>query len=249
LYEKDKLCIEDSSILDPDWYYGSDDFPDPKFVKGGTCDVNSTPNPYYKNHEVCEGGIECDYPLCTFNHECGTDGWISDYFCENDYGTYKMYRNYTCINPGGEDSNCSYVDTPILLQSCTDTQRCYLGECKEVSCFNNTDCGSDGYLGAYCTDTGVYDDYRTWSCNNNGTALSTCSHADREDHIDTCTNDEICVYGNCLPKDFFILGTFMDGDSEKELRYNVSDSRLFFIKIPKHAEIRNATIKIEGGKR
>ena len=94
----------------------------------------------------------------------------------------------------------------------------------------------------------VYNDYRTWTCENSGSALSECTYSDRTDYISSCTNDQICVYGECLNKSFYIQGTFTDGDEEKDLKYNVAGNKTFHISLPKHSEIRNATIKVEGGR-
>ena len=144
-------------------------------------------------------------------------------------------------------SYCGSNDTEILMETCTSAQECYDGACIDIRCFNDTNCGTDSYLGRYCTDSGIYDDYRKHICNNPGTAQATCSFTDRKDYIETCTNDQICVYGECLDKDFYILGTFMDGDIDKRLVYMVPGTETFYIHIPKYAEIRNATLKVRGG--
>jgi len=246
LHASDLICVEDSDSSDPDWYNSGDSYPDPKFEQGGTCDTDTIPNPLYKDHEVCEGNIGCDYPICTADSDCGINEWVGDYYCINNT-VYHNYRNHSCIYAGTYNSDCVYSDVPLLMENCTASQECYDGQCIDIACYAEQDCGNDGYLGAYCTETGIYNDYRDWTCNAPGTSFASCTHVDTTEYITSCNTDQICVYGECVDKNFYILGTFEDGSTEKEIKYLVAGNETVYIHLPKHSEIRNATVNVMGG--
>ncbi|MBW2981330.1 hypothetical protein KY343_00490 [Candidatus Woesearchaeota archaeon] len=132
--------------------------------------------------------IECDS-----DSDCGTDGWLGNY-CKNE-DVWNIYRNYHCNNPGTISASCSYIDTDQIIINCPVT--CSNGVCTDIACFDDNDCGTDGLLGnEYCNGDDVWEDYRTWNCNNPGTASASCSHTDagqlKQDCIDTC------LEGNCV---------------------------------------------------
>jgi len=247
-YYNDYVCVDDSNVDDPDWYSGRDKFPDPVFTQGGDCDTGSLPNALYKNHEVCEGSIACEYPTCTFNSECGTDSWIGSVYCSNG-SVYQDFRNYSCNNAGSYESECLYIDTPAIREECTSTQVCYNSDCVDVECFNNEDCGADGYLEApYCNKEEVYQDYISWTCSDAGTAFASCLSSSRKDRLQTCNApDQTCLYGICLDKEIYVAGGFSDNSTIKELIYTISGDKTLYIKIPKNAEVRNTNMKVDGG--
>ncbi|MDO8486277.1 MAG: hypothetical protein Q7S77_01080, partial [Candidatus Staskawiczbacteria bacterium] len=47
-----------------------------------------------------------------------------------------------------------------------------------IICSTNSQCGTNGYIdGPYCQGNSVYQNYKTYTCNNPGTANSSCSQA------------------------------------------------------------------------
>lgn len=74
---------------------------------------------------------------------------------------------------------------------------CTNGQCDFV-CYQDSDCGTDGYVGnKYCSGGDVYQDYRTWTCNNAGTISSSCSYSDTSTKMEECGTKD-CVNGVCV---------------------------------------------------
>jgi hypothetical protein len=66
-----------------------------------------------------------------------------------------------------------------------------------VGCNSDLDCGSDGFIGElFCTDGGVYQDFKEVRCNNPGEENSFCSFEIMEELVEDC--DDGCEDGECL---------------------------------------------------
>ncbi len=74
---------------------------------------------------------------CSFDSQCGTDGFIGSVFCSGD-SVAQSYANYTCLNPSTTQSSCSLVVTNRTKQLCEDT--CIAGSCVTIECYNNSEC-------------------------------------------------------------------------------------------------------------
>ena len=68
-----------------------------------------------------------------------------------------------------------------------------------TACNSNTDCGTNGLLGSLSCDVNgdVIDTYRTFTCNNPGTASASCSQVDTAQVQEVCTNG--CTGSVCNP--------------------------------------------------
>ncbi len=65
-----------------------------------------------------------------------------------------------------------------------------------VTCSNNADCGTDGFIGGFfCSSNNVAINYQIFTCNNAGTTQSSCSVRTEDRVINTCTNG--CSNGQC----------------------------------------------------
>jgi hypothetical protein len=153
---------------------------------------------------VEENSTTCGWTpiVCYNNADCGTDGWLSNDYCNGD-DVWDTNRTWTCNNPGTASASCTSSDVNQSKQTCADT--CDLGQCVGVECYTNADCGTDGWLNNdYCKDDSPWDDlwdtYRTWTCDNPGLASASCSYSDedqeKEDCDDSCEVDE-CVEVEC----------------------------------------------------
>ncbi len=136
---------------------------------------------------------------CSANAQCGTDGITGSSFCQGN-AVYKNYKTYTCNNPGTSLSSCTSVVTPQLQNACSGNQTCSNGSCSSVAvaCSSNSQCGADGITGSsFCQGNGVYKNYKTYTCNNPGTSLSSCSSAMIPQLQTTCLGNQICSSGSC----------------------------------------------------
>ncbi len=135
-----------------------------------------------------------DVPIACFNEtDCGTDSYIGTEYCSGK-DVYQAYRDYTCHNPGTISSMCSYTDSSILKQTCTDA--CENGSCVSVECFSDSDCPDYGWAGNnYCSGGDLYGIYRKSVCSNNGTSSSSCDYEDESRLKQDCT--DVCKDGSC----------------------------------------------------
>jgi subtilisin family serine protease len=120
-----------------------------KGCSGSSCYSSSYPET--EKVKDCPAGCNSSTGDCT---TC-TAGWK----CQDS--THKGYQNSDCTW-----SNVTYCE-----------HGCDSGTC--IACTSASHCGTDGYTGSpYCSNNDVYQNYRTYSCNNPGTALAYCSSTD-----------------------------------------------------------------------
>ena len=78
------------------------------------------------------------------------------------------------------------------------TRVCSGGNCWYVACNSNSDCGTNGFTGSqYCQGNNIYQNYITYTCNNWGSAYSSCTSSTTSKSLQTCSSDLACVYGKC----------------------------------------------------
>jgi len=135
--------------------------------------------------------------------ECGTAG-CSDGVCNTDcHGTYNPgdynYCSSDCKCNEGE-GDCDSVDecaTGLICESNVGTNYSWSSdvdvcELPQITCTLDSDCGTDEWVGsAFCSGDDVYQDYRTWACNDAGTTSSTCSY------VDTAILKQDCGTASC----------------------------------------------------
>jgi uncharacterized repeat protein (TIGR01451 family) len=96
-----------------------------------------------------------------------------------------------------------------LFQQCTANQTCQNGQCVNVSCNTNSDCGTDGYTGStFCQSGNVYQNYTTYTCNNPGTANSSCSTSSVPQLKQTCGAGYTCQNGACVQLNDLVVSTY-----------------------------------------
>ncbi|MBW2982135.1 hypothetical protein KY343_04610 [Candidatus Woesearchaeota archaeon] len=193
-----------------------------------TCSSPGTPSSscsYSDNNQLketcpdtCSGG-SCDPISCYNDAECGTDGWVGSTYCSGD-DVWQDYRTYTCSNPGTSSSSCSSSITSSLKETCTEI--CYEGSCATIECYNDAECGTDGWVGStYCSGDDVWQDYRTYTCSNPGTALASCSYSDASQSKEICTDtceSGLCVAVECYDDndctaDYWLDNDYCNGDN------------------------------------
>ncbi len=141
---------------------------------------------------VCENNpIEC-----FANEDCGTDGFVGERICSDSLTASQMFREFTCSNAGTAKSACSYAEELQAVETCADL--CFEGACVDVACFEESDCGTDGFVGEmFCSEGNVAGSFVDYSCNDAGTHLSVCASETSTQNIETCQFG--CENGLCLP--------------------------------------------------
>ncbi len=124
----------------------------------------------------------------------------SDSFVINHAGG-NLYDNVNCQNdvPGGYTINSRI---PILSYSTNVYSDLCLWQrsqqCATVTCSTNSECGTNGLTGSpFCQSGNVYQNYKTYTCNNPGTSSSTCSNSTAAQLQQTCTGNQTCLNGSC----------------------------------------------------
>lgn len=54
---------------------------------------------------------------CSSDDDCDADAWAGDQYCSDD-DLYQNARDWFCVNPDTEESYCSYIDTPTVVEDC-----------------------------------------------------------------------------------------------------------------------------------
>jgi len=132
---------------------------------------------------------------CSKNLDCGIDGFVTEPVCFglNITGDYKTY---TCNNKGTPQSYCSSSTQKIVQETCDET--CVNAECVDITCYENEDCGIDGYLGElFCSedDKDVMQIFQSFTCLSPGTPQSECKADLNEETKEEC--EDICIDGQC----------------------------------------------------
>jgi uncharacterized repeat protein (TIGR01451 family) len=147
--------------------------------------------------QVCQNN-QCVNIACNASSDCGTNGYTGDPFCQSG-NVYQNYKTYTCNNPGTASASCTSASNAQLKQTCASGQTCSGGSCANVACNSNTDCGTSGYIdNPYCQSNDVYQIYKTYTCNNAGTASAYCSNNSGAQKKTTCGVNQVCQNGQCI---------------------------------------------------
>ena len=98
-----------------------------------------------------------------------------------------------------------------LYQNCVSNQICSSGQCvnQTIACSANTNCGISGYVNnPFCQYGNVYQDFITYTCNNPGTASSTCTNNTAPQLKTTCTGNQTCSNGNCTNQANLVVSSY-----------------------------------------
>ncbi|MDP2925465.1 MAG: putative metal-binding motif-containing protein, partial [Nanoarchaeota archaeon] len=97
--------------------------------------------------------------------------------------------------------------------NCANNQKCVNGQCRNIICFFDSDCGADGYIGdKFCSGNDVKRKYKDFTCNNPGSVDSSCSDSTIDKLIETCAENKICKNAVCVNKEICNDGIDNDGD-------------------------------------
>jgi len=161
-----------------------------------SCGVKQDVYQQCTGNQTCSNG-SCTAVACSSNTQCGTNGLTGSPFCQSN-NVYQNYTTYTCNNPGTASSSCSSSNVAQLQTTCSGSQTCSNGSCTAVSCSSNSQCGTNGLTGSlFCQSNNVYQNYTTYTCNNPGTASSSCTNSVTAQLQTTCSGNQTCSSGSC----------------------------------------------------
>jgi hypothetical protein len=173
-------------------YYRTYNCDDPGTIYS-SCDYSDNPQSKQTCPNTCLGGV-CTDIACNNNADCGTDGFIGNEYCSgNDVND--TYRTYTCTDPGQPSASCSFSDVDQTKEPCT--YGCGGGSCQIPACFNDTECGTSGWLdNPYCNTDDVWDTFRNYTCQNPGILSAVCNYSDEDKYKTGCVNG--CNNSKCV---------------------------------------------------
>ncbi|MDD5193184.1 MAG: hypothetical protein PHF67_01215 [Candidatus Nanoarchaeia archaeon] len=166
-------CGTDGCAGDPNYCIGDQIFQDFIYF---TCNNPGTEQSY------------CSNQTSPFLMEtCPEDSETANY-CEGD-NLYKDFHDFGCAL-----GSCFEHVTKQLVEECANG--CVNHACISL-CSDNSECGTDGYVGErFCkADGNVYQNYKTFTCNNPDTSQSTCTFSIEERKVDDCEYG--CENGEC----------------------------------------------------
>ncbi len=161
------------------------------------CDDNNEHTyDYCKNPGTLNSTCEYEPIECLSDNECDADYYFDDNFCLND-DVFKNFKDFTCENPGERNARCVNATIPKIQENCTEIQTCFNGACFDVTCKQNSDCGTDGWIdNPVCQTENVFQNYKTFTCNNPGMWNSNCSSKTELKLNETCS--DTCMNGECV---------------------------------------------------
>ncbi|MBU1051154.1 MAG: hypothetical protein KJ718_01225, partial [Nanoarchaeota archaeon] len=140
---------------------------------------------------------------CSQDEHCPEDFFSDDYCSDND--VFHDFTDYSCVN-----YQCSSETISELSETCSEDEICSDGECNELTCSSNSDCGENGFSGLrYCDDFfgNVYEDFISYTCHSPGTLESYCTDYSLPILMEYC--DTVCFEGECRE-----IGCFTNQDCD-----------------------------------
>ncbi len=140
----------------------------------------------WTTQSVCAGTLNVQNVTCKTG--CSTTPVCTSHYTKKCVSN-SVYWYDSCNNKEG------------LYQACSANQICQSGACvdQNITCNSNSDCGTSGYTGSpFCQGSSVYQNYKTYTCNNAGTAISACSDSVTAKLKQACSANQICQSGACV---------------------------------------------------
>ena len=148
----------------------------------------SIPNDATPQNNIATREITIMCGECNSDSDCDEDFYSGEYCSEDD--VYRDFHNFSCVQ-----RSCEENVRPELVETCN--QECIDGECVDITCYKNTDCGINGFTGNnYCSEEGIYEDFISYFCVNPGMANSYCRNETRSVFREQC--EDGCLNGSCI---------------------------------------------------
>ncbi|MFH0712098.1 MAG: hypothetical protein V1889_03235 [archaeon] len=141
------------------------------------CENAGTPDSYCRHEELqCLSDADCD------------DDFYSANYCDGN-SVFRDLHDFSC-----GAGLCNENVIPKLVEECSDV--CVEGECKEIVCSLNSDCGINLFSGEkFCQNDNSYEYFNSYICRNPGKLNSYCENYSLPILIEYCDFD--CVGGEC----------------------------------------------------
>ena len=140
-----------------------------------------------------DGTIECTgfkigYLVMKFVPDNGASIWLGagSNFTKTFTQSGKLYFAFS---DSDQTNNTGSMSVSLTITSATIAN---------IACSTDTQCGTNSLTGSpFCQNGNIYQNYRTYTCNNPGTASSLCSNSIVTQLQTTCTGSQTCTNGSC----------------------------------------------------
>ncbi|MCX6721228.1 MAG: hypothetical protein NT026_01345 [Candidatus Staskawiczbacteria bacterium] len=140
---------------------------------------------------TCDGGYYPDNATAT--KLCQLKGYDTMASWTPQYGFYTSCGDNFMWQWNGTSANYVWA---CSMNTGIDTVTC--GANVNITCSSNSQCGTNALTGSlFCQGNSVYQNYITYTCNNPGTASSTCSNSTAPQLQSNCTGNQTCSNGSC----------------------------------------------------
>jgi len=170
-----------AGIASADFYQGS--------CQGGNCGgpiCDSLGGGRRDLGQITYGGFTCsgtnyERQVGYYTGVAGINGWADKVWC------YVNEISEDCATSGKVCSSTGCVtNTPTPTPT------------PNIACATNSQCGTNSLTGGlFCQGNNVYQNYITYTCNNPGTASSSCTNSTTPQLQTTCSGTQICTNGSC----------------------------------------------------
>tara|TARA_Y100000034_G_scaffold128740_1_gene183913 strand:- start:3097 stop:7272 length:4176 start_codon:yes stop_codon:yes gene_type:complete len=146
---------------------------------------------------------------CSGDDECVVDPEMEIY-CDGN-SVYQDTSSSACENPGTGLSMCVPALITELVEVCGNNEICTEGQCIQVACDLNSDCGVNGFTGErYCEGNDVFQDFESNICIDGGTVDSVCTLSTDGVKVESCGDELVCDDGECVEVCFDLDGDGYD---------------------------------------
>ena len=129
-------------------------------------------------------------------------GATDAYFCEARDITKTGFTALCSGSPQGNECGSSYegYSTSAKFGYVAVDSNC-LPENVTPACASDSDCGTSGFTGSLtCQNNDVYQNYKTYVCNNPGTSGAQCANSTASTLKQKCAGAQGCNSGGCFPE-------------------------------------------------
>ncbi|MFH1710718.1 MAG: hypothetical protein ABH840_00230 [Nanoarchaeota archaeon] len=126
--------------------------------------------------------------------DCGDDSYSE--YGENYCIGNAVYKSRAYYNRGCSSSSCFVyaVIQEVNVENCTDV--CVDGSCGKITCKNDSECGTSGFIGtSFCSGEKIDQSYIEFDCVNQGTITSYCVNSTINKNVGSCLFG--CSDGRC----------------------------------------------------
>ncbi|MEK7664458.1 MAG: hypothetical protein AAB340_03445, partial [Patescibacteria group bacterium] len=163
---------------------------------------NSTSGQLQQNcssNQTCSNGSCISQNQCSDNIDNDQDGAIdypNDFSCSSASDNDETNPRAQCQD-GVDNDGDGNVDYPQDA-GCSNKQDNDEFNQIQAACNTNSDCGTNSYIDSpFCQGNSIYRNFKTYTCNNPGTAQAYCSNSTSGQLQQNCSSGQTCSNGNC----------------------------------------------------